>query len=172
MEKGVKQESSYLLLVMKRDQTNKINAEGVYRWQPLAWGPGPDGSGIDPRLFREWVQHSHASCACMHQGWSGMEVEWKRIRSDVSGGWKGTSQGAGGREEEGQEGSHTMMYHDITPLLCCYVSEWCSSSSMSRVAGGGQSSGSGGSWGIRVSEVEFLNHCWGMDLSVGEPHVI
>ena len=41
-----------------------------------------------------------------------MEVEWKRIRSDVSGGWKGTSQGAGGREEEGQEGSHTMTYHD------------------------------------------------------------
>ena len=41
-----------------------------------------------------------------------MEAEWKWIRSDVSGGWKGTSQGAGRREEEGQEGSRTMTYHD------------------------------------------------------------
>ena len=101
-----------------------------------------------------------------------MEAEWKRIRLDVSGGWKGTSQGAGGREEEGQEGSCTMTYHDITPLLCRYVSERCSSSLMLRAARGGQSSGGGGSWGVRVSEVEFLNHCWGMDLGVGEPHVI
>ena len=51
MEKGVKQESSYPLLVMKRDQTNKTNAEGVYRQQALAWEPGLDGSGIDPQLF-------------------------------------------------------------------------------------------------------------------------
>ena len=112
MEKGVKQESSYPLLVIKRDQTNKINAEGVYRWQPLAWGPGLDGSSIDLQLFQEWVRCSHASCTHTHQGWSGMEAEWKRIRSDVSRGWKGTSQGAGGREEEGQEGSRTMTYHD------------------------------------------------------------
>ena len=51
MEKGVKQEGSYLLLVMKRDQTNKTNVEGVYRWWPLAWEPGLNGSGIDLWLF-------------------------------------------------------------------------------------------------------------------------
>ena len=54
-EKGVKQESSYPLLAMKRDQTNKTNAEGVYRRQALAWEPGPGGSGVDLRLFREWA---------------------------------------------------------------------------------------------------------------------
>ena len=27
-------------------------------------------------------------------------------------------------------------------------------------------------WGIRVLEVEFLYNSWGMDLRVGEPHVI
>ena len=53
MEKGVKQESSYPSLVMKKDQTNKADAEGVYRQWPLVWEPGPDGSSIDPQLFRE-----------------------------------------------------------------------------------------------------------------------
>ena len=61
-------------------------------------------------------------------------------------------------------------YHDITPLLCCYILEQCSSSSMLRAVRA--SSGSGGLWRIRVLEVEFLNRCWGVDLSVGEPHVI
>src|SRR5258708_6998856 len=70
------------------------------------------------------------------------------------------------REKEGRS------YHDITPLLCCYVSEWHSSSLMSRVARGGQSGGRGGMWGVRVSEVEFLNYCWGMDLRMGKPHVV
>src|SRR6266481_8086102 len=50
MEKGVKQgRSSYPLLSMKKDQANKMNVERVYRWQPLAWEPGPNRSGIDPR---------------------------------------------------------------------------------------------------------------------------
>ena len=48
MEKGVKQgKGSYLLLSMKKDQANKTNVERVYRWQPLAWEPGPNRSGID-----------------------------------------------------------------------------------------------------------------------------
>ena len=55
MEKGVKQgKSNYLLLSMKEDQANKMNVERVYRQWPLAWEPGPNGSGtdlsIDPRL--------------------------------------------------------------------------------------------------------------------------
>ena len=56
MEKGVKQgKSSYPLLSMKKDQANKTNVERVYRWQPLAWEPGPNGSGIDLQLVQEWV---------------------------------------------------------------------------------------------------------------------
>ncbi len=56
MEKGVKQgKSSYPLLSMKKDQANKMNVERVYRWWPLAWEPGPNGSGVDPWLVQEWV---------------------------------------------------------------------------------------------------------------------
>ncbi len=33
--------------------------------QALAWEPGPNGSGIDLQLVREWAQHS----------WSGVEAE-------------------------------------------------------------------------------------------------
>src|SRR5258707_3768560 len=71
-----------------------------------------------------------------------------------------------GTDKEGR------LYHDITPLLCHYVSEWHSSSSMLRVVQGSQSGGRGGTWGVRVSEVEFLNCCWGMDSQMGEPHVV
>ena len=63
-------------------------------------------------------------------------------------------------------------YHDITPLLCNYISEWCSFSSMMGVAQGSQSGGGGGAQSIRVLEVELLNHSWGMDFSMGEPHAI
>ena len=40
------------------------------------------------------------------------------------------------------------------------------------VARGGQSGGRGGAWGVRVLEVKILYSCWGMDISVGEPHII
>ncbi len=63
-------------------------------------------------------------------------------------------------------------YHDITPLLCCYVSEQHSASLTSGAARCSWSGSSGGVWGIRVLEVEFLYNSWGMDLHVGEPHVI
>ena len=116
-EKGVKQESSYLLLVMKKDQTNKADAEGVYRWRPLAWEPGLDRSGIDLRLFREWVRHSHTSCAHTHWSWSGMEAEWKWTggvevdevgqKRSVEGGFPG-GQTKGRQKERGQEGGCTM----------------------------------------------------------------
>ena len=57
MEKGVKQgKGSYLLLSMKKDQANKTNVEGVYRWQPLAWEPGPNRSSVDLQLVQEWAQ--------------------------------------------------------------------------------------------------------------------
>src|SRR5258708_919732 len=64
-ERSKQGKGSYLLLSMKKDQANKTNVERVYRWQPLAWEPGPNGSGIDLQLVREWAQHS----------WSGVEAE-------------------------------------------------------------------------------------------------
>src|SRR5260221_7346154 len=83
---------SYLLLSMKKDQANKTNVEGVYRWWPLAWEPGPNGSSVDLWLVREWVQCSHMSCASMHQSWSraeAEEAEWRQRQSEVArGGWR------------------------------------------------------------------------------------
>ena len=111
MEKGVKQESSYPLLVMKRDQTNKTNVDRVYGRWPLVWEPGPDGSSVDLQSFQEWVRHSHTSHAHTHRSWSGMEVEWKRTRSDGSGGQKGTSQGVD-KGEETRRRAEGMSYHD------------------------------------------------------------
>src|SRR5260221_14792055 len=63
-------------------------------------------------------------------------------------------------------------YHDITPLLCHYILEQCSASLTSGAARCSWSGRSRGVWGIRVLEVEFLYNSWGMDLRVGEPHVI
>src|SRR6266436_3930431 len=84
--------------------------------------------------------------------------------------WKVMEMGWG--TDKGEERNERRSYHDITPLLCHYVSEWHSSSSMSRAVRGGQSGGRGGTWGVRVSEVEFLNYCWGVDSRMGEPHVV
>ena len=68
--------------------------------------------------------------------------------------WKGASQGADKGETRGKR-VRGKSYHDITPLLCRYISEWCRSSLTSKAAGA--SSGGGGSWGIRVPEVlEYL----------------
>src|SRR5258707_8637269 len=92
------------------------------------------------------------------------KVGWSQKVMEM--GW-GTDKG--GKRQERKEGR---LYHDITPLLCHYVLEQHSSSSMSRVAQGGQSGGRGGTWGVRVLEVEFLNYCWGMDSQMGEPHVV
>src|SRR5258708_31052398 len=93
MEKGVKQgKSSYPLLSMKKDQANKTNVERVYRWQPLAWEPGPNRSGIDLWLVQEWVQHSCTSCTSTLRSWSRVEVEGVERRwmgSEVArGGWR------------------------------------------------------------------------------------
>src|SRR5258708_202843 len=103
----------------------------------------------------------------MHQSWSGVEaeeVEWRQKR------WSGCRWGQRqlgvGREVEGRS------YHDITPLLCCYILEWCSFSMTLEAAQGGRSGGRGGVWGIGVLEVEFLYSGWGMDLHMREPHVI
>ncbi len=63
-------------------------------------------------------------------------------------------------------------YHDITPLLCCYILERCSASLTSGAARCSWSGRSAGVQGIGVLEVEFLCNGWGMDLCVGEPHVI
>src|SRR5258708_21162980 len=120
MEKGVKQgKGSYPLLSMKRDQANKTNVEGVYRQWTLAWEPGPDGSSVDLQLVREWAQHSHMSCPSTHQSWSGAEAEEAEWR------WRRWSGGRGSRRqlEVGGEGEGRS-YHDITPLLCPYGSEW------------------------------------------------
>src|SRR5258708_29056392 len=91
MEKGVKQgKSSYLLLSMKKDQANKTNVERVYRWQPLAWEPGLNGSSIDLQLVQEWVQCSCISCTSMLQSWSRVEVD------GVGGGQGWVEKGKGG----------------------------------------------------------------------------
>src|SRR5258708_15083529 len=96
MEKGVKQgKSSYLLLSMKKDQANKTNVERVYRWQSLAWEPGPNRSSIDLWLVREWVQCSCISCASMLQSWSRVEAD------GVRGGQRWPEKGKG-------KGGHTM----------------------------------------------------------------
>src|SRR5260221_5404501 len=101
MEKGVKQrKGSYLLLSMKKDQANKTSVEGVYRWWPLAWEPGPDGSSVNPQLVQEWAQRSCMSCASTHRSWSEAEVEeaewkveeveWRQRQSEaVKGGQRG-----------------------------------------------------------------------------------
>src|SRR5258708_27827235 len=92
MEKGVKQgKGSYLLLSMKKDQANKTNVERVYRWWPLAWEPGPNGSGIGLWLVREWAQCSCISCASMLWSWSRVKaegVEWR---------WMGLEAARGGQ---------------------------------------------------------------------------
>src|SRR5258708_37911682 len=87
----------------------------------------------------------------------GVTLECRRMESEmVRDGW--------GHADE--------VYHDISPLLCCYVSEWRSGSLMLGAARCSRSGSSGGVWGIGVLEVEFLYNGWGMDLHVGEPHVI
>src|SRR6266436_1332781 len=92
------------------------------------------------------------------------EVGWSQKVMEMG---RGTDKG--GKRQERKEGRS---YHDITPLLCHYVSEQHSSSLMSRAAQGGRSGGRGGMWGVRVSEMEFLNYCQGMDLQMGKPHVV
>jgi len=91
-------------------------------------------------------------------------VEWRQ--KEQSGGRRAQRQEEVGREGEGR------LYHDITPLLCHYISEQHSFSMMSEAVRGGRSGGRGGAQGIRVLEVKILYSCWGVDVSVGEPHVI
>src|SRR5260370_424360 len=58
-------------------------------------------------------------------------------------------------------------YHDITPLLCRYVSEWHSASLTLGAAQCSWSGSSGGVSGIGVLEGEFLYHGWGKAQRVG-----
>src|SRR5258705_1781287 len=76
------------------------------------------------------------------------------------------------RDGRGHADEADEVYHDITPLLCRYVSERHSASLMSGAVRCSWSGSSGGVWGIGVLEVEFLYNGWGVDLRVGEPHVI
>src|SRR5258708_115464 len=92
------------------------------------------------------------------------KVRWSQKVMEMG---QGTDKG--GKRQERKEGR---LYHDITPLLCHYISEQHSSSLMSRAVRGGWSGGRGGMWGVRGSEVEFLNYCQGMDLQMGKPHVV
>ena len=61
------------------------------------------------------------------------------------------SEGVGGMWTRADEA-----YHDITPLLCHYISEWHSTSLMLGVAGCSWGGSSRGVWGIGVLEVEVL----------------
>src|SRR5258705_8340960 len=96
----------------------------------------------------------------MLQSWSRVEAKGQ------SGGGRGQRQPEVGGEGEGRS------YHDITPLLCCYILEWHSFFMTLEAARGGRSGGRGGAWGIRVLEVKILYSCWGVDVSVGEPCII
>src|SRR5258708_20514460 len=49
-------------------------------------------------------------------------------------------------------------YHDITPLLCCYILEQCSASLTLGAVRCSWSGSSRGVWGIGVLEVEFLSN--------------
>src|SRR5258708_29267191 len=97
----------------------------------------------------------------LHKYTSELEQRWQKAGGQGRMELEGDGDGGGHRQRQERKGGRS--YHDITPLLCHYISEQCSSSSMLRVARGGQSGGRGGMWGVRVSEVEFLNYCWGMD---------
>src|SRR5258708_29404031 len=88
-------------------------------------------------------------------------LEWEQSGGRRAGRW----------QEVGGEGEGRL-YHDISPLLCCYISERHSFSTTLEAARGGQSGGRGGVWGVRVLEGKILYSCWGMDISVGEPHII
>src|SRR6266481_1004877 len=116
MEKGVKQgKSSYPLLSMKKNQANKTNVEGVYRWRPLAWEPGLDRFSVDPQLVQEWVRHSHMSCTSTHWSWSRVEAEeaewrWRR-QSGGGGSWRWLEVGG---EGEGRS------YHDNKTAIIIY----------------------------------------------------
>src|SRR5258707_7215756 len=48
----IKQKGSYLLLPMKKDQTNWIK---VYKWYPLAWELDLSGSDISLGLVQQWM---------------------------------------------------------------------------------------------------------------------
>src|SRR5258708_36707669 len=112
MGKGVKQgKSSYPLLSMKKDQANKTNVERVYRWQPLAWEPGPNGSSVDLWLVQEWAQHSCISCTSMLWSWSRVEVEGAEQR------WKGLEVARGG-QRRGREviPGHTQILATPDPI--------------------------------------------------------
>ncbi len=53
MEKGlIKKKASYLLLPMKKDQTNCTK---VYKWYPLVWEPDLSRSNISLGLVQQWM---------------------------------------------------------------------------------------------------------------------
>src|SRR5258708_1242175 len=83
-----------------RDKGNKMEVERGYRGHCLVWEPGPNGSGIDPKLVQEWVRCSHTSCTSMHWSWSGAEAEWRQKRQ--SGGRQGWRRLEVGGEGEGR----------------------------------------------------------------------
>src|SRR5258708_33409938 len=99
--------------------------------------------------------------AWLHEYTSELERRWRKAGRRGQMESEGDGDGVGDRQ--GEKRKERRLYHDITPLLCCYISERCSSSSMLRAARGGQSGGGGRMWGVRVLEVGFLNYCWGID---------
>src|SRR5258708_2304127 len=101
-----------------------------------------------------------------------MPQSWHRGRWRMSGGcWTGSEMNRRGQGKEGErrrKRKEERPYHDITPLLCHYISEWHSFSLTSGVAQGSWSGGGRGAQSVRMLKVEFLSHCWGVDFSIGD----
>src|SRR5260221_14075000 len=90
----------------------------------------------------------------------GVTPECRQTESEMIGdGW--------GRADEADKA-----YHDITPLLCCYILEWRSASLTSGAVRCSWRRCSRGMWGIGGLEGECLYNSWGVGPRVGEAQVI
>src|SRR5258707_3015434 len=107
-------------------------------------------------------------CMSMPWGWCGGR---QRMSRGCQMGLEMNRRRGHGKEGERRRKRKERPYHDITPLLSCYILEWHSFSSTLGAARGSWSGGRS-AWSVRMLKVEFLGHCWGMDFSIGEPHVI
>src|SRR5258707_2610469 len=99
---GANQEERQLPIITNEERSDKLYK--VYKWYPLAW---------EPDLSRSDSGCSVVAQVCFRVG--AEESEGEQMGSD------------GVRDRKGKKRGHTMT---SPPLLCCYVLEWHSFSSM------------------------------------------